>query len=94
MLGKTKKETWVDGRLRYGSSSADKVKQSLKPKIKILHIYKYRRCIWGVFDPFVILVSLDAFTSKWPVTQKELVLEQSGLKFGTQLLLVYNRAYR
>ncbi len=41
----------------------------------------------GTFDIVVfrvILGSLGALVSKWHVTQKPLVVEQNGLKFGTR----------
>ena len=44
-------------------------------------------CICGIFDLVVfkvILVSFGALVSKWPVSQKRLVLEQDRLKFGTR----------
>ncbi len=41
--------------------------------------------IWGTFDLLVfkvILGSFGAFVSKWPVTQKRLAIEPTGMKFG------------
>ncbi len=43
--------------------------------------------IWGTFDLVgfkVILGSIGALMSKWPVSQKRLVIKQKGLKFENQ----------
>ncbi len=43
--------------------------------------------IWYTFDFVVFKVILGSFStlfSKWPVTRKHLIVEQNGLKFGTQ----------
>ncbi len=43
-------------------------------------------CIWGIFDLLVFNVIFRLFgalVSKWPVTRKQLVVDQNGVKIGT-----------
>ncbi len=44
-------------------------------------------CVLGTFDLLVLIVVLGSFSalvSKWPATQKQLVVEQNGMKSGNQ----------